>query len=320
MSPSPPEPDLQIAARLLAEGRPAEAAERLGALVAEAPVYAAAHVLLATALEAAGRPGDAAAAWGRAAALVPSSPLVHRERRRLLARTPAADRPAPPPDAADGSALPGAERADGPEAEASPTLEPYGLRTVDERFLRDDDGPEPDDEASDEPAATAAPPEPADPFFGAPTAPSSEPAPSGAELLPPEAPAGADLFGVTPETPAGPGWAVLDEDDLLDEPPGGGAADVMPPEADHPVADELDALIARLQDAPRIRPDPAFSGPAVVFDDAGTDEVASETLAKIYAAQGQYDQAAAVYETLAVRQPERADDLRRQAEALRQRR
>ena len=275
-----------MAARLLAQGRPAEAAERLAALVAEAPVYAAAHVLHATALEAAGRPDDALAAWGRAAVLVPSSPLVHRERRRLLeGARPPGEAPEPaPPDAAP------------PDAEPDDEAEAYDLRAVDERFLWDDDEDE-----------DAAPPEPAD---------------VPPELLPPETPGATDLPTVTPETVGGAGWAVLAEED---GPPadseGGAEADVVPPEATaHPVADELDALISRLEGAPRIRPDPAFDGPAVSFDDGDVEEMASETLAKIYEAQRQYAQAAAVYETLAARQPERADELLRRADEVRQRR
>ena len=50
---------------------------------AATPTYAAAHVLLAVALDAAGDPAEALAAWHRAAFLVPRSPLVRRERQRL---------------------------------------------------------------------------------------------------------------------------------------------------------------------------------------------------------------------------------------------
>ena len=328
MPPTPPEPDLQVAARLLAEGRPADAAERLSALVAETPVYAAAHVLHATALEAAGRPDDALGAWGRAAVLVPSSPLVHRERRRLLeaarALAPPSDRAtdaAPPPEDRPGEALegegapPDVLEPPAPDAPAPPP-EPYDLRAVDERFLRDDD-----DDAADEPGEppAAAPPDPADLFFGAPPAP-GDAAPGGppdTEILPPETPPDLDLPDVTPETPGGAGWAVLGEEEVPAD-HDAAEADVVAPEG-HPVADELDALILKLQDAPRIRPDPAFSGPAVVFDDAGADEVASETLAKIYAAQGQHAQAAAVYETLAARDPSRADELLARADEARRR-
>ena len=120
--PRPSEPAIQTAARLLAEGRPEEAAARLAALVAEAPTYAAAHVLRATALEAAGHIDDALVSWGRAAALVPRSPLVHRERERLLATHVAGEVPVdlPPPVPAE----PAAPEAEGPEAAA---LDPVDL-------------------------------------------------------------------------------------------------------------------------------------------------------------------------------------------------
>ncbi|HEX9951025.1 MAG TPA: hypothetical protein VGB53_04595, partial [Rubricoccaceae bacterium] len=95
-----------------------------------------------------------------------------------------------------------------------------------------------------------------------------------------------------------------------------------PAAADAPtsVADELDSLIASLETAPRIRPDPQFSGPAVRVSTADVDQMASETLARIYAAQHQYVQAALVYETLAAREPERAEALLGQAAEMRRRR
>ena len=83
-SPLPSEAVIQTAARLLAAGRAAEAADRLHQLVDEAPTYAAAHVLLASALDASGRTSEALDVWRRAAFLVPQSPLVHRERQRLV--------------------------------------------------------------------------------------------------------------------------------------------------------------------------------------------------------------------------------------------
>ena len=95
-SPPPPEAVIQTAARLLAAGRAAEAAQRLQALVDEAPTYAAAHVLLASALDASGRQTEALEIWRRAAFLVPHSPLVHRERQRLVeAHNAAPTRPSP---------------------------------------------------------------------------------------------------------------------------------------------------------------------------------------------------------------------------------
>jgi tetratricopeptide (TPR) repeat protein len=278
-SPPPPAPAVQTAAALLAQGRPDEAVARLATLTAQAPTYAAAHALHATALEAAGRPDDALAAWGRVAALVPRSPLARRERARLLSgRQPAAAAAAP-------AAAPTAERADD-ELAWSPQPD----------WLADAEDP-PDAEREDEhgargPSEVAAGPEPA------------RPAASGPETSPPDAER-ADDWIVLPE---GAGLPAPLPDPDVSEPSG------APPS----VADELDSLISQLEGAPRIRPDPSFNGPAVSLDTGDVDEMASETLAKIYAAQGRYAEAAAVYDTLAVRQPDRADELRALAEEMRQ--
>lgn len=263
----PPQPAIQAAAQLLAEGQPGQAAARLAALVDEAPTYAAAHVLYATALEAEGRPQQALDAWGRAAALVPRSPLVHRARVRLLAAgdAPAPERAAPP--------TPAPAEAEGPD--------------LDREIVVDDPPP---------------------PAFDA-----------GAEVLPPE-PSAHDEDSDAPPADGG-GWEVIAEEPVPTPPLDARAEpDVMPPDPDadaFAVADELDSLIAQLEDAPRIRPDPEFQGPEVAFDNADVDEMASETLAKIYAAQGQYAEAASIYDALARQQPERADEHRQSAAAMR---
>src|SRR5690606_25775720 len=137
---------IQAAARLLADGEIGEAARRLEALVQAAPAYPAAHVLLAKAYEAAERWDDALGAWHQAYFLVPGSPLVRRERQRLLdaqvrAALPADwSRPTPTAPSEGGSApaepladepggtLPDAHQAFAPEAsdvgEAEPEAPP----------------------------------------------------------------------------------------------------------------------------------------------------------------------------------------------------
>lgn len=90
-----------------------------------------------------------------------------------------------------------------------------------------------------------------------------------------------------------------------------------PPAGSYAVADELESLIESLSNAPRIRPDPAFEGPAVSFAEGEADEVLSETLARIYAAQQQYARAALIYEKLAAQRPAQADDLRAKAAEMR---
>lgn len=438
-------PDIQRAAEHLAAGRPADAADAFGRLVAAAPTYAAAHVLHAVALDAAGRPADALAAWHRAAFLVPRSPLVVRERTRLLAAaaqedvevaaeattdvpeaTPRASdvrpdaEPAPPERRADDPALPeglaspdpidpepldaspawdrSGDEADGPEPPTDPLAAPPldaplpagppratfyeeafdgeefddlpALETlplddlaVSFRPSADDSDPHgfdpdgfdpdgfdfsafdlgeddagwltgqndavdlPDDTAEEDPLDTA--------WDG-----DDELLPDWAErladesvtLISPEVPADVTEAPVEPPDAPESGWAVFEDEPAapLPDPFGVAAPPAPSPPAAPPAApaadstpsvtDELDSLIASLEAAPRIRPDPAFSGPPAGATPAGMDEMVSETLAKIYAAQHQYVEAAVVYEKLAAREPARAEAMLAQAAAMRERR
>lgn len=82
--------------------------------------------------------------------------------------------------------------------------------------------------------------------------------------------------------------------------------------------DDLDRLIEELE-AARIVPQPDLDTvPAPELDD-DIEDMVSETLARIYAAQGQHDEAARVYELLAAQQPERAGEFRAKADAARSR-
>ncbi len=74
-----------------------------------------------------------------------------------------------------------------------------------------------------------------------------------------------------------------------------------------PAGDDLDLLIAELEDA---RIDPIPHPEDIPAPDLGGDseDLVSETLARIYAAQGQYTDAARVYARLADQDPERAAD------------
>ena len=82
--------------------------------------------------------------------------------------------------------------------------------------------------------------------------------------------------------------------------------------------DDLDRLIEELESA-RITPDLDISAiPAPELDDEA-DDMVSETLARIYAAQRQYDEAARVYELLAAQQPDRAKEFFARASEMRSR-
>ncbi len=80
--------------------------------------------------------------------------------------------------------------------------------------------------------------------------------------------------------------------------------------------DDLDRLIEELESA-RITPRPDFEAiPPPELDD-DIEDVVSETLARIYAAQGQFDEAARIYELLAAQHPEHAQAFEAEARSLR---
>ena len=336
MSSSSSDLPIQVAARLLAQGRPAAAAARLAEITRETPTYAAAHVLHATALESAGDPEAALDAWGRAAVLVPLSPLVYRERGRLMAALWVPDAedeelpPAVPASVEEGDEIDVDEDALDGDAELDALID--ALTKLDAPEAEDDEsGPFPDEGNADADAASAPDsqddlaeedPDAADADLDADDV-------DVAELLPPEE-SDPDPVDVVPEAvdeAADDGWDVLTEEPVPSPPPDPRVEpDVIapepPPGAPEPtyvVADELDALISQLEDAPRIKPDPAFQGPSVSFDAGDMSEMYSETLAEIYAAQHQYVEAAVVYEKLAQRNPEAAEEMLRKAAALRER-
>ncbi|MEM1117218.1 MAG: hypothetical protein AAF594_07110 [Bacteroidota bacterium] len=323
---------IQAAARLLALGLPSEAADRLGAITRETPTYAAAHVLHATALESAGDPEAALDAWGRAAALVPLSPLVHRERTRLMAALWV-------PDADDEELPPAVPAPDDLEEDLDADLDALieSLSGLGEDTA--DPASEPRDGTPAEAPTAEAPTAEAEPIDAETASGPDDPEPfrdvtdalSTVELLPPED-GDPDPVPVVPEA-VGPeegdddGWDVIAEVPVPSPPPDPRVEpDVIAPEPKPTdpeptfvVADELDALISQLEDAPRIKPDPAFDGPSVSFDGGDMSEMYSETLAEIYAAQHQYVEAAVVYEKLAQRNPEAAEEMLRKAAALRDR-
>jgi hypothetical protein len=82
--------------------------------------------------------------------------------------------------------------------------------------------------------------------------------------------------------------------------------------------DELDRLITDLESA-RIVPRPDYETIEKPDLNTGIDDVVSETLARIYEGQKQYDEAARMYDKLAILKPDRADLFTRKAFELRTR-
>lgn len=306
---------LQVAAGLIAAGRATEAARELNALVRAAPTYAAAYVLLAKAREATDDRVRALDAWHRAYFLVPSSPLVRRERQRLL------DTLVPP-------AAPAAEMAQVQPAEplAQPTLpaRPPVPEADSEASGGTSRAESPEDESNGEPSAPILPPLLEDAEADDTAAPETRTdgwtrtQSTDTEYLPPLAPI--ETRPVEAETlEAGVPEDLAPEDDALEDVAPEAAGDAVPgalPGMDG-LDNDLDALIRDLEHAPRIRPDPDFKGPDALASGNQTEEIASETLAQIYAAQEKYAEAASVYETLARHKPHREAEMHRLADEMR---
>ncbi len=86
---------------------------------------------------------------------------------------------------------------------------------------------------------------------------------------------------------------------------------------------DLNSLIERLEGA-RIQPEPEFGGAdpsegADAYDEDNEDEVVSETLARIYAAQKEYRAAVETYHRLAEQHPDRAEEFQRKAREMEER-
>lgn len=375
MTPPDTAAGIQDAARHLAEGRPADAAGVLERLVREFPAYVTAHVLLAKAREASGRPAEALDAWHAAYFLMPGSPLVVRERARLLRGDAPANgvpttaappkyveeemkaKPAAPvaePQAPEPQE-PEAEAADAVEAEVMAPEEPEREESVPDVPAEEATDAAPDVVADEvpEPAPEAQEPEPpgvaTGPVVGGETdawvqdlQPSVEPEAFGFEGS--DTDTGEDDWKIIEETTAPRSRSSEPVEPTIAPPLGHGTrraafssahdvsqpgrfvdedldpdleAPVSPGAATTPEADDLDALIQQLENAPRIRPDLNVENddPDAQEPDAG--ELVSETLARIYAAQRQYDEAARAYEQLASKHPGRATELLGKAAEMR---
>lgn len=154
--------------------------------------------------------------------------------------------------------------------------------------------------------AAPAMPAPAEPEQAAETPPPAEPPAAPGPAADPEPPADPEPSAAAPET-ADVGWETV-------EPDAGDRISGRLSGLDE--FDDLDRLIESLEGA-RIQPQPDLDAPEPELDD-DIDDMVSETLARIYAVQEQFEEAARVYEQLARQHPGRADEFQAKAAEMRE--
>lgn len=272
-------PDLQEPLALLEQKDVDTAIDVLEQKVTVLPAHLGAHVLLAYAYEAQQRWDEALESWENARFLMPNSPIAEAGKRRVLRR------------------MDGIETDDGPLGPGAP------------------------------PRPATAPARPAESA----SSPASEDDEAEADTdREEESPAEDDELAQLrrqAEREARQGGAragFADEPPSVDPPPPPETPSSTPKEQIEQLENEegsndLDRLIDKLQSA-RIDPDPDAEAdappPEPDFEDE-TEEVVSETLARIHKGQEDYQKAARIYETLADQEPDRAAEFREKAAEMR---
>jgi tetratricopeptide (TPR) repeat protein len=276
-------PELQEPLALLEQKDFRAAVNVLEQKVTALPAHLGAHVLLAYAYEAQQRWDQALEAWENARFLMPNSPIAKEGKRRVLRRMDGIEGDGEPSSLAD---FPGFD---------SPLPGPPETRSEDEA-----DEEEPMDAESSS----------AEEDFGLAqlrrqaerearqggARPGLTDTPSSSDL--PSPPEEEEEASSTPEEQI----EQLDEEDETDD---------------------LDRLIDELKSA-RIDPDPDAEAdtpppqPHDANEDDDTEEVVSETLARIHEGQHDYQKAAHIYAQLAEQEPDRADEFREKAAEMRE--
>lgn len=333
-------PDIQNALRLLENEEVEAAISTLEATVDELPAHLPAQVLLARAYETNDQWEKALRTWENARFLMPNSPTVKVGRERALRHLDE-----DPEERSDPSSAPTTEpEADRTEAdpktgthEGSASPEDARPKDAEPEAPRRPDAPStaPSPETSSAPPDAGSPDEPAhettsqtDPSDEAP----SEREPSEEETSEEGISDGGLPDGPTPDSFGSEGPSGLDElrqraeqearqggsrPGLARQPSTPQPDEPETPDEDDPEADpetedvtgDLDRLIRELESA-RIEPtpdpdDPEDEYPEPDLDD-DIDDLVSETLARIYAGQEQYREAARIYVKLASQEPSRA--------------
>lgn len=317
---------------LMAQGEVARASEVLGDVLRSAPGYAPAYVLYAQASEALHQWPRALQLWQSAALLAPALGVAQdgilRATRVMAALQALEERTAPADTAAAApvdafvpdSASP--ERVlEVPQAGSAPA-EPEAQKPSSAALEKDSEAEE---QAAAPPVAVPLgrrafnappPPPPAGPPARYPAATDID---LGQDSDPPPPAEEADNLDDPQEPSAAPTGAVFNA-----PPPPPALFESFVAPADTPPSPrnldlDLDALIDQLNAGGRIRPraDVDDIPPPVLDDDI--EDVVSETLARIYATQGQFDEAARIYELLAAQQPANAEAFMQEATRLRNR-
>lgn len=322
-------PDIQEALDRIEEGRPEEALPLLATLAERMPTYGAVRTLMARAYEATGNLDEARTAWQHAHFLMPNSPAVHEGLERVMdnagpEQDTTTERLTLDPDLqaeldaelealqqdADASFTAPPEEMPMSLAEASLALVEQALSETDvevdepeapptEPLETTQEAPPDDDPYADEPFDIY---DEIDSLIAQHGDATEEAAPPDAEVESEEQAAREEAVR---QALARAAEAAREEKPTREEE----AAEEEP-------SDDLDRLIQELETA-RIVPDPDLDDvPEPELDD-DIDDMVSETLARIYASQEKYLEAARAYERLARMQPARADTFLERAEEMR---
>lgn len=320
-------PDLQDPLALLEEKNYDEAIDVLEHKVTALPAHLGAHVLLAYAYEGCEQWDHALEAWEEVHFLLPNSPIAAAGKQRVLRRMDGievdaeAPRPteAPRPSAAAPPSSPeDDEKTDAEEHDPTePDLgEEKALKDRSEATAEQSEGTADANENALEETAPEA-----KGINEEENEPADDPSPTDqndglAQLrrqAEREARQGGARPGLSDAPPSGDPSATPNDSSSTPE-------EQVEQFEEEESSDDLDRLIDKLQSA-RIDPDPdaeAEAPPENPTPQDDTEEVVSETLARIHEGQGDYEKAARIYATLADQEPHQAEQFREKAAEMRE--
>jgi tetratricopeptide (TPR) repeat protein len=284
-------PDLQEPLALLEQKDFDKAIDVLEQKVTALPAHLGAHVLLAYAHEGRQQWEEALGSWEEVHFLLPNSPIASAGKQRVLRRMDGIEGGVEAPRPADGHPVRPADTASRRPAEDDTDADDGAEADADERQERpeaEDPGPEASSSTTDD----------------------------GLAQLRRQAEREARQGGARP--------GLADASSSVDAPPPPDDPSSTPEEQveqfkEEESSDDLDHLIDKLEST-RIEPDPDAEPeprPEDPTPEDDTEEVVSETLARIHEGQNDYQKAAHIYAKLADQEPHRADEFRQKAQETR---